>query len=399
MSSKQAGESCTCGEQPAFALVASLSLLTSIAGPDRACGMPPASSAADCIQARVEQVSETSLRTHVQSLEFPRATEESRAMASAYIAEALTSFGYEVTCDPVETSENVIARLEGVRTPERVFVVGAHFDTVPGSPGADDNASGIAGMLEIARVLADSRPASSVEFVAFALEELGLIGSRQYAQRARANGVDIIGMISLEMIGYTCDVSGCQVPFSDVPDCLDVEPEGVDVGTFIAVVANDASSGLLEGFEQAARDHVTKLELVTARVAGVGLCFPDTRRSDHSPFWDQGYRAVMSTDTANFRNPNYHQPTDTSDTLDFVFATRVTQAALAFVLLEVDCRGGCPADVDLSGAVDFADLLAVLSAWGPYEPCPPFIPEDVDDDCEVGFDDLLIALAAWGPCG
>ena len=294
------------------------------------------------IKELVDQVSEQRIGEHINALEFPRATPQSQARAQTYVVEQLKSYGYTVTLDPVLTSNNVIARLDGTQTPARVLVLGAHFDTVPGSPGADDNASGVAGLLEIARVLAHHRPASSIEFVAFGLEEVhptsdsGCNGSLQYARQASAAGVEIIGMISLEMIAYTCSTSGCQFPFANVPPCLTVEPAGVDVGTFIAAVGNDASATLLDRFVAVARIYVPDLELAAARVAGMGDCFADSRRSDHAAFWDEGYRAIMITDTAKFRNPNYHTPNDTGDTLDLGFARLVTQATLAAIVLETE---------------------------------------------------------------
>jgi Zn-dependent M28 family amino/carboxypeptidase len=275
-------------------------------------------------------------------------------------------------------------------------VLGAHFDTVAGSPGADDNASGVAGMLETARILADFQPEASVEFVGFALEEVGLIGSNQYAEQASAAGVNIIGMISLEMIAYTCFTPGCQFVFNDIPGCLDIEPEGVNVGTFIAGLGNTASAPLLARLAEAVTTNVPSLPLVTGQVAGVGTCFPDTRRSDHAPFWDEGYRALMLSDTANFRNPHYHTPNDTSDTLDFGFARLVTQAALATVVLEIGCA--CPADLDGNGSVGVTDFLQLLAAWGscpdPPDPCPA----DLDGNGSVGVTDFLALLADWGAC-
>ncbi len=297
--------------------------------------------AQDCIGDLVGQISESRIFDHIAALEFPRNTAESQALASAYIADELTAYGYEVTLDPVQSSENVIARLEGSQTPERVFVLGAHFDSVSGSPGADDNAGGVAGVLEIARVLAEVQPASSVEFVGFTLEEVGLVGSRHHAEQLSEAGADIIGMIGLDMIAYTCATPGCQVPFFDIPLCINVEPEGVSVGTGIAVLGNDASAGLLSRFAVAATTYVPSLEFVTGQVADMGACFSLTRRSDHAPFWDNGFEGLLITDTAEGRNPYYHTPDDTIDTLDLAFARQVTQAALATVALEVgvSCNG------------------------------------------------------------
>jgi len=188
---------------------------------------------ADCIEDLVYQVSEARLRAHVEALEFPRADPLSQSLASYYIVGELASYGYTVTFDPVQTSENIIARRFDSGGPaESLIVLGAHFDTVPGSPGADDNASGVAGMLEIARVLAATQTEIPIEFVGFALEELGLLGSLQYAQQASLAGVDIVEMICLDAIGYTCAEPGCQYPFNDIPGCMDVEPEGVNVTTY-----------------------------------------------------------------------------------------------------------------------------------------------------------------------
>ncbi|MHC4969775.1 MAG: M28 family peptidase, partial [Planctomycetota bacterium] len=238
------------------------------------------------------------------------------------------------------------------------------------------------------------QPASSVEFVGFALEELGLIGSSQYAQQAHAAGVDVIGMISLEMIAYTCFTPGCQVAIDDIPGCLDVEPEGVNVGTFIAGVSNVASAPLLARFVEAQTTYVPSLPIVTGEVAGAGLCFPDTRRSDHAPFWDLGYRALMLSDTANLRNPYYHTPNDTSDTLDFGFARLVTQGALATVVLEVGCACPCDCEDPPDGGVDVGDFLALLAQWGTADTC------DCEDppDGAVDVGDFLALLAAWGDC-
>jgi Zn-dependent M28 family amino/carboxypeptidase len=280
----------------------------------------------------VADVSQSNLGLHIAALEGERATEAQQAAAAAYIRSQLESYGYEVTSDPVLTSENLIARISGIVHPDQTFILGAHFDSVVGSPGADDNASGVAGMLEIARILAGLSFESSIELVSFGLEEVGLRGSRQFAETARAAGRNLIGMISLELIGYTCDFPFCQYPFRDRTSCFDVSTEDVNVGTYIAGVANAASVGLLGAFEVAAATYVPNLRVESAIVEGVGLCFPDTRRSDHAPFWDHGYAALMLTDTANFRNPNYHQPTDTLETLDLEFATDVTRAALATVV-------------------------------------------------------------------
>lgn len=283
----------------------------------------------------VSQVSQANIQTHITALEGERDTPAQQAAAASYIRTQLESYGYTVDSDPVGASENLIATLTGTVTPNQVYIVGAHFDTVAGSPGADDNASGIAGMLEIARVLAGAETGSTLQFIAFALEEDGLLGSTKLAQDAKAAGTNVIGMISLEMIAYTCNTPGCQTPFFNTPPCITVSTEGVTVGTFIGVVANTSSASLISDFETAASTYVPSLDLEWLEVAGTGTCFPDSRRSDHAPFWDEGYPAIMLTDTANFRNPNYHAVGDTLSTLDLSFSTDVTRAALAMVATRV----------------------------------------------------------------
>ncbi len=304
-------------------------------------GQPRFAQAATLIDLLIDDISAANIEAHIDALANgigPRDTAATQSDAADYIADQLMGFGYTVTRDPVDSSENVIAQLPGQLNSDKTFVIGAHFDTVPGSPGADDNASGVAGMLEIARVLKDVQPDFSIEFVGLALEERGPLGnvtrgSSQYAQSAAAQGRDLIGMLSLEMIGYFSNEANSQTPLFNIPSCLAISEEGRTVGDFIAPVGNDHSATLLKTFQQAAARYVPDLQVLTAQVAGNGSCFPDTRRSDHSPFWDEGYQALMITDTANFRNPNYHQPSDTLDTINFDFARQVTQATLATALV------------------------------------------------------------------
>jgi YVTN family beta-propeller protein len=287
---------------------------------------------ADTIGDLVAQVSEDQLRARLTALPAPRDTVEAQAAAADYIVSELQSYGYTVTQDPVLQSANLIVHIPGERHPERTFVVGAHFDSEQGCPGADDNGAAVAGILEMARVLAGQHLAASLELVAFAAEEAGLVGSHQYAQEARDALREISGMLSLEMIAYTCTRPGCQFVFPTIPGCLKIDHPMPNVGTFIAGIGNDASHDLLQTFQAAAARYVPQLSVDTGQVAALGSCLPDTRRSDHASFWFQDYPALMITDTANYRNPNYHKPTDTLGTLDLTFATQVTQAALATAL-------------------------------------------------------------------
>ena len=288
--------------------------------------------AADTVDDLVNDVSMDQIRAHLSALPAPRDTPASQNAAIGYIVSQWQSYGYTVTQDPVLQSANLILHIAGERAPERTFVVGAHFDSDEDSPGADDDGAAVAGLLEMARVLAGQHLASSLELVAFGAEEQGLVGSRQYARESRDALREISGMLSLEEIAYTCTRPGCQFVFPIIAGCLQIDHPVSNVGTFIAGIGNDASSELLHAFQTAAARYVPKLSVDTGQIAGLGGCLPDSRRSDHASFWDQDYPALLITDTANFRNPNYHKTTDTIDTLDLTFATQVTRAALATAL-------------------------------------------------------------------
>jgi Zn-dependent M28 family amino/carboxypeptidase len=197
------------------------------------------------------------------------------------------------------------------------ILVGAHYDAVPASPGADDNATGLAVLLELARGISDMPLHRPIWLVAFDLEEQGLLGSRVYAQHLKDHQQPLRLMISLEMLGYCSQAARSQ----RYPAFLGkIYP---DRGNFIGLIGNGAAIGdLIRLHRCMRRKHVPCKWLPVGRR---GLLVPDTRRSDHAPFWDQGYRAVMITDTANLRNPHYHRLTDTLDTLDLNFLTGVCQ--------------------------------------------------------------------------
>jgi hypothetical protein len=209
---------------------------------------------------------------------------------------------------------NLILRLPGRQPRLSPLLVGAHYDGPPQSPGADDNATGMAVLLELARRWSEERPRRPIWLVAFDQEEEGLLGSRALATELRARGQAIHLMVSLEMLGYTS-------PHQRYP--LDAMRWLYGTrGNFLALVANGRSLPLLPGLARRLGRHVsTKVLPVPLR----GRPLPDTRRSDHSPFWDQGYNALMATDTSFLRNPHYNQPSDTLATLDMPFLTRVCE--------------------------------------------------------------------------
>jgi len=208
---------------------------------------------------------------------------------------------------------NVFAIKKGLKSPDRVLVVGAHYDTVIGTPGADDNASAVAGMLELARLLKDVPLDRTIHFAAFTLEEPPFfrttsMGSYRYAEGLNKEGMDVEGMICLESIGYFSDEPESQ--FFPLPFFRLIYPT---TGNFIIFAGNFGSKGFLgrakEGFIKG-----TDLPLETISAPSI---IPGMDFSDHRSFWKFGYNAFMVTDTAFYRNPNYHTAGDLPETLDF----------------------------------------------------------------------------------
>jgi Zn-dependent M28 family amino/carboxypeptidase len=247
------------------------------------------------------------------------------ARTSTYLSEQFVSFGYRVARQPFvfagNTYDNIIAELPGGSSPETLLIVGAHYDSVSTTPGADDNASGVAGLLGLARALAGSRLERTVRFVAFALEEWPVYRSRNmasyhYALSLKEKNEHVDGMICLEMIGYFCDREGCQrYPF---PFMNTVFPRA---GNFISLVGNMRSKSFTDRIATSFRQG-TDLPVVTLNAPAIviGIDF-----SDHWSFGKFGYRALMVTDTAFYRNPHYHAPTDLPDTLDYARMGKVVE--------------------------------------------------------------------------
>jgi hypothetical protein len=268
------------------------------------------------------------------------------AEVATYIHDEFAALGLSVQDQPVtyqgETFPNVIGSLAGTVCPDTSFIVGAHYDTVGASPGADDNASGVAGVLETARVLSSESFPATIEFVAFSFEEDGLIGSELMASEASAGGKDIAGVLVMDMIGYYTEEPGSQTYPEGFP------PGYPDTGDFIGVIGNTASHSLLKTFLGAAASAVPGLATESLGLPGNGGSPSDTWRSDHASFWDAGYEALLITDTAWSRNPNTHQPTDTLDTLDLDFAADVANALVAAVVESLDDPGSVCAGVPTS---------------------------------------------------
>jgi hypothetical protein len=237
--------------------------------------------------------------------------------------------GYTIGTDVVQ---NIEAKVGGGRHGDESVVVGAHYDTEHGTPGADDNASGVAAVIELARLFRDKKPDRTILFVLFANEEAPFaqtekMGSLVYAKDLVAAGTRVVAMLSLESIGYFSAEPGSQ----HYPTQL--ASRYPTTGDFIAVVGNEASRGLCENLTR------TLKSSATLPVVGDVLpdAVPEASRSDHWAFWKLGLPAVMITDTAPFRNPHYHKPTDLPERLDFDRMARVVSGLAK--TLEVLAKG------------------------------------------------------------
>ena len=245
-----------------------------------------------------------------------------------FIERELGSYGLAVENDYFSYRgrkfRNIVGRLTSQREASSI-ILAAHFDSVEGTPGADDNASGVVVLLEAARLLCRARLRSQLLFCAFNLEELHMIGSTAFVKKLRSAGAKIDAMISLEMVGYTDSRPGSQK-----------YPMGLswlypDRGDFIGVIGNWNSHALLRKFA-GRMGQVPGLAVETLSVPGNGGLIPAVRLSDHAPFWDAGYRALMITDTSFFRNPHYHGSSDTLDTLNLDFMAKVCEGVIRGVL-------------------------------------------------------------------
>jgi len=242
--------------------------------------------------------------------------------AAAYIERTLRGLGYDVVSLEFSadnrTFRNLEATLRGTSRPQEVVVLGAHYDTAEGAPGADDNASGVAGVLELARIFAQERQSRTVRFVFFPNEEppsfpTADMGSRHYATAARERNDQIVAMLSIESIGYYDTKNRSQrYPFP-------LNLAYPDVGDFIGFVSNLKSRSLLHRAIAAFRTHAT----LPTQGAATPAWVPGVWWSDHWSFWREGYHAIMITDTAPYRNPFYHAPQDTPDKLDYGRMARV----------------------------------------------------------------------------
>ena len=274
-------------------------------------------------------VSGERLYKHVKALAKERYTEAERTQARNYITQELKASGWVPTLQAFKGGVNVVARRAGTDPEAGTILVASHYDTVKGSPGADDNATGVATILEIARSLGSRLTPRTLQIAFFDQEEEGLIGSLAFTGD-RENLTNLRGAIILDMIGFACHAPGCQ----QYPEGLPLTPPS-DRGDFLAVAGDIEHLPLLNSFgSQPGLPPVVRVPVPLK-----GLATPDVLRSDHAPFWYRGIGAVIVSDTANFRSPHYHQPSDTPETLDgkfFVGAAQIVTNATAALLENQD---------------------------------------------------------------
>ncbi|MDA8019573.1 MAG: M20/M25/M40 family metallo-hydrolase [Thermoanaerobaculia bacterium] len=276
----------------------------------------------------LDAISRRRLRATVEELAYPRhyvANREANERARDWLVAELGDFGYRVSLQG--EFDNVVADPAG-GSAESIVLLGAHYDTVPTTPGADDNNSAIAVCLEAARVLGQ-HGGPPVRVVIFNREEDGLLGSSEYVdslsadQRSRISETHIF-----EMVGYYRREKGSQRKPGNLPIPLP------DVGDFVGILSNSDSNRVASGVLRSAKRVGSSVPLLSLKVfLGIETHFGDLLRSDHSPFWAAGMPALMWTDTSEFRNPNYHRETDTPETLDYDALADVARLIVGHVLL------------------------------------------------------------------
>ncbi|MGV3662083.1 MAG: M28 family peptidase [Prosthecobacter sp.] len=283
------------------------------------------------IKTALAAVSAAQLREWVEKISIPRHchfNSEANRVTADWLAREFADWGYEVSFQG--RFRNVVA------TPpvlgKKIILVGAHYDSVPETPGADDNGSAVAAMLGCAQQCAAFFPGIAVVFVAFNCEEDGLRGSTEWVQHCLPGaGYEVACAHVLEMVGFASSEPGSQ----KIPPGLPISLP--DRGDFIGLLGNRHASRVMREALLATRTHVPARAAYGVEVMlGLEKWFPVLQRSDHAPFWKAGIPALMWTDTSEFRNPHYHQASDLPDTLDYEFLSDVTRAVTATVLTQAE---------------------------------------------------------------
>ena len=274
-----------------------------------------------------------SIKKHINKLAVdigsrPITNEQSIKKTENYITGYFKNIGLQVHQQQYKYGNydiaNIIACSQKNLLSSKYYVIGAHYDSVPETYGADDNASGIAVLLELARYTIQEEISLPVCFVAFTAEEPPTFstrhqGSKIFVKSVKEKKDEVLGAIILEMVGYTSN----EQAYPMVLKWMGYPAKG----NFIGIVGNRKSKKFGQSIFQSFKKN-EQLPVETLFVPFNGRILPDTRLSDHSSFWDAGLPAVMITDTAFFRNPNYHTPQDTFDTLDYFFMAKLVKSLL-----------------------------------------------------------------------
>lgn len=288
----------------------------------RACQARP--SVADMLR----RVSKDRLFAFVDMLAFPRhylAEKRANLRARDLLLKTLHGMGYKTFLQG--NYDNIVATTHDIHAGS-YLLLGAHYDSVPGTPGADDNGSAVALCLESARLLKESGIDRTM-FVFFNREEDGLLGSSEFVAHLKGQTTWTIKEAHVfEMVGYCRHEPGSQRTPTGLPSILTP-----DVGDFLALLANHQSNTIAEKILNLAASYLPSFPVLALKMyLGMEKLFGQLHRSDHAPFWQAGIPSLMWTDTSEFRNSHYHRSSDTPDTLDYDFLSQVTKLALARTL-------------------------------------------------------------------
>lgn len=294
------------------------------------------------IEEILNEISESSLQTHLLSIQGKRHAvndpvfmEKARNAIKDYTSRRLPS-RFLTGSLPNYQVVNIEGNQWGGESPDRIQVIDAHYDTYGISPGADDNGSGVAGVMEAMKVLSPYYSKKTIRYLFFDLEEAGLIGSLFYLNNQKSANDQIENCINFEMIGYYSDQENTQ----DLPAGFNILfPSQYNQiiankrkGDFITNTGNTLSKNLVQVFSNAGKNFVPELKIISLEVPGTGTVAPDLRRSDHAMFWDKNIPALMITDGANFRNKNYHTPKDSAQLLNYNFMSQVVRTSVASLI-------------------------------------------------------------------
>ena len=274
------------------------------------------------------RVSEHFLREVVETLSVPRhffANAQRNQLTEEWLCAQFRSYGYHVFRQG--KYDNVVA-LPSEDTRGKVLLAGAHYDSVPWSAGADDNASAIAALLACAKTIVQHFPQAPVCFVTFNREEDWMIGSDDFVKNyLLTSGLEPHVVHILEMVGYCSHRPHSQRSPRGLPIAVP------DIGNFLGIIGNTRSNAFLARLLQHANSYLPELPVLGLQIYwGLEKCFYHLLRSDHAAFWKKNIPALMWTDTAYCRNPNYHRASDTPDTLDYEFLRKVTQLLIVSML-------------------------------------------------------------------